>query len=161
MLTNIGFASVTEVLPFIIIPVVFAVILIIAITTAVKRAKAEKSKQSDNKQTKYTDGNGRTQHQRDYLNGLRVRQAEKIISADGSHSHSGKEERYDPIVGSLGEVDDEGCDELDGVRLIEHDESYCDDPEHLAQTDYSALEQSIVLGEVINAPRFKRPYGKR
>lgn len=161
MLTILGFAEFTQFLPFIIIPVVFAVILIIAITTAVKRAKAEKSKQSDNKQTKYTDGNGRTQHQRDYLNGLRVRQAEKIVSADGSHSHSGKEERYDPIVGSLGEVDDEGCDELDGVRLIEHDESYCDDPEHLAQTDYSALEQSIVLGEVINAPRFKRPYGKR
>lgn len=161
MLTNLGFAGVTEFLPFIIIPVVFVVIFAIAITTAVKRAKAN-SKQSDSKQSKYTDGNGRTQHQSDYISALRVRQAEKkLVSADGSHSHTGKEERYDPIVGSLGEVDDEGCDELDGVRLIEHDESYCDDPEHLADTDYSALEQSIVLGEVINAPRFKRPYGKR
>ena len=162
MLTNLGFAGVAEFLPFIIIPVVFIVIFAIAIATAVKRAKSETSKQGNNKQTQYTDGNGRTQHQRDYISGLRVRQAEKkIVSADGSHSHSGKEERYDPIVGSLGEVDDEGCDELDGVRLIEHDESYCDDPEHLAAADYSALEQSIVLGEVINAPRFKRPYGKR
>ena len=162
MLHVIGFADVAQILPLLFIPVILMVIFAVIIITISKKLKSDKSARQSNKTAAVTDGNGRTQHQRDYINGLRVRQAEKkIVSADGSHSHSGKEERYEPIVGSLGEVDDEGCDELDGVRLIEHDESYCDDPQHLAAADYETLEQAIVIGEVINAPRFKNPYGKR
>ena len=119
MLNVIGFADVAQVLPLLFIPVILMVIFAVIIITISKKLKSDKSARQSNKTAAVTDGNGRTQHQRDYINGLRVRQSEKkIVSADGSHSHSGKEERYEPIVGSLGEVDDEGCDELDGVRLI-------------------------------------------
>ena len=61
----------------------------------------------------------------------------------------------------MGEVNDEGCDELDGIRLIEHDESYCDDPNHIIETDYEELIREMVLGEAVNNPRFKQMYKRK
>ena len=162
----LGFETALEILPLLIIPIVFIVIFTVIAVALAKRVKAEQRRNEESaKQSEYPflDGNGRTEHQRDYLNGKRKELAErKIASSDGSHEHVGnKVEKYDKIVGSLGEVDDEGCDELDGVRLIEHDEAYCDDPDHLISTDNSDIQRAIVLGEVINTPRFKQMYRRR
>ena len=70
------------------------------------------------------------------------------------HAHVGEEEHYDEIVGSLGDISDEGCEDLNGVRFIMRDLAYETDDE---QTDYTKLVQSIVIGEIINMPKFKRP----
>lgn len=146
---------------------IMAIFAVVIIAFVLKSKVAEQQRKRDidlsRSQRPFTDGNGRTRQQNDYLAAKCRQLAERNVAAnDGSHEHiGGKLEKYDKIVGSLGEVDDEGCDELDGVRLIEHDESYCDDPQHLAAADYETLEQAIVIGEVINAPRFKNPYGKR
>ncbi len=73
-----------------------------------------------------------------------------------AHSHKGEEEHYEQIVGSLGDVNDEGCADLDGVRLIAHDAAYDTTPD--GARDYSATVRAMVLGEVLNEPRFKHPY---
>lgn len=70
------------------------------------------------------------------------------------HAHIGKAETYQPIVGSLGAVSDEGCAELDGVRLIEDDEAY-DMP---IEADRPAIAKAVILGELLNTPRFKTPW---
>lgn len=155
-----------SIVPFLIIPIVFIAIFAVVIVAAVKRVQAEQRRQREqNQQTaqySFTDGNGRTEHQRDYLNAKRRELASRKIDAqDGSHTHSGKVETYDRIVGSLGEVYDEGCDELDGVRLIEHDESYCDDADHIISSEPTELERAIVIGEVLNTPRFKEMYRRK
>lgn len=156
-----------------ILPTVFIVLIIVIIIAVVKRAKSEqRQKEINGSQKQYTDGNGRTAQQSDYLLQLRARQAEQRIKLrdaehqarmelSDSHAHSGSAEHYEPIVGSLGEVTDEGCGELDGVRLVEHDEAYCDDVEHLDVADYFELQRAIVFGEVVNNPRFKTPPARR
>lgn len=106
-----------------------------------------------------------TEEQRRYQNTLKQRQnthkpQSASITADDGHSHQGEVETYDPIVGSLGSVGDEGCDELDGVRLIVTDLMYETDDDQTAY-DLDAIGKSLVLGEVLNNPRFKHPYGKR
>lgn len=148
--------------------VLVAVFFIVAIVLLIRHAKANATHRQTieqyNAERVMTDGNGRTEHQRDYLSRLKSQLSykeyshETAISKSKSHSHSGKAEHYDPIVGSLGKVSDEGCDELDGVRLVEHDESYCDDASHFEITDYDNLKQAIVLGEIVNSPRFKKPF---
>ena len=106
-----------------------------------------------------------TPEQRRYQSGLQQRKgAQKpattqVTGADG-HSHYGTVETYEPIVGSLGDVDDEGCDELDGVRLIATDLMYETDDDGKVY-DLNAIRKSLILGEVLNNPRFKKPYGKR
>lgn len=163
MVTLLNFADIAEFLPFMIAPIIFIIVIVAIVVAVVKKANEDKRRREINEQNaRHTDGNGRTEHQRDYLNAKRRELSERKIEAgDGSHGHSGKAEHYTPIVGSLGKVDDEGCDELDGVRLVEHDESYCDDPDHIAQADMSELERAIVLGEVLNNPRFVNPYKKK
>ena len=69
------------------------------------------------------------------------------------HGHVGEEEHYEEIVGSLGEINDEGCVDLSGVRFIAHDLAY-DDGED-GQHDYTELAKAIVVGEIVNSPRFK------
>lgn len=86
---------------------------------------------------------------------------EKHIADAAKHSHKGVEEHYEEIVGSLGDVNDEGCADLDGVRFIQHDVAYEDVDE---KKDYSSAVRAMVLGEVLNTPRFKtpyRPFGRR
>ena len=146
---------------------IMAIFAVVIIAFVLKSKVAEQLRKRDidlsRSQRPFTDGNCRTRQENDYLAAKCRQLAERNVAAnDGSHEHiGGKLEKYDKIVGSLGEVDDEGCDELDGVRLIEHDESYCDDPEHFAQADVSELQKAIVLGEVLNNPRFANPYRKK
>ena len=84
---------------------------------------------------------------------------EKHVADSHAHGHEGEEEHYEEIVGSLGEVNDEGCADLAGVRFIASDLSY---EIHSQETpDYDRLAQAMVLGEIINSPRFKTPYSKR
>ena len=71
-----------------------------------------------------------------------------------NHTHIGNdEERYDKIVGSLGEVDDEGCEDLNGVRLIAHDEAY---EGVVEKQNYDEIVKAMVLGEAIANPAFKK-----
>ena len=73
-----------------------------------------------------------------------------------AHNHKGVEEHYEEIVGSLGDINDEGCSDLDGVRFIEHDAAY--EADDARQRDYTQIAKAIVLGEILNDPRFKKPY---
>lgn len=108
-----------------------------------------------------------TAEQRDRLDYLREKYAkqqavdkhERHVADANEHEHQGEEEHYEEIVGSLGEVNDEGCEDLSGVRFIAHDLAYeLDDNDAL---DYTGLAKSMVLGEIINTPRFKQPYHKK
>ena len=76
------------------------------------------------------------------------------------HGHLGATETYEPIVGSLGAVSDEGCDELNGVRLIATDLMYQTYDDQVAY-DMSTIRKSLILGDILNNPRFKKPYGKK
>ncbi|MCM1194614.1 MAG: hypothetical protein NC099_00450 [Corallococcus sp.] len=153
--------------PFIFLAAILLVIIVVITVVARKAITSYKSSRPDdssyeqNSSNPFTDGNGRTQRQRDYLNKKRAELAERKAKSDSSHTHVGVAEKYAPIVGSLGQTYDEGCEDLDGARYLEHDEAYCDEPDHSAKTDFSELERAIVLGEVINSPRFSNPYGKR
>lgn len=140
----------------IIIFVVFAVIMVALIFVS----KSQQNKK--NYQNRYSGGQDRTQSN----TGLRTKQAQRksteqksrpystsIATHNDGHVHVGDDaEYYDKIVGSLGEVDDEGCDELDGVRLIAHDLAYDDEEKGV---DYTEVAKAIVIGEVVNNPRFK------
>lgn len=75
------------------------------------------------------------------------------------HAHMGEEEHYDEIIGSLGEINDEGCADLSGVRFIVHDLAYeMSENEH---PDYDKIAQAMVMGEILNNPRFKNPYTRK
>ncbi len=91
-------------------------------------------------------------------------QKEKKVSAKSKnkqektineHEHHGKEERYQEIVGSLGEVNDEGCSELNGIRLISNDIAYAlnDDKNDF---DLKKVGRAMIIGEVINDPAYKK-----
>lgn len=172
MLQQLCFAENADFLPFVFVPLVFVLIITAIIVVTINKKKADKRQQEiyQQKVKESRDDIGRTAHQRDYLNAKRRELAERKVAAYGErnvtgsdgHEHLGTtEERYDPIVGSLGEVDDEGCEEMDGVRLLEHDEAYCDDPDHMVDMNYDELKRAIVMGEVINSPRFNNPFEKR
>lgn len=82
-----------------------------------------------------------------------IHDGDRIVSPSDGHTHvSGEEETYEKIVGSLGEVDDEGCDDLDGVRFIVNDAAY---QGQTSAADYADIAKAIVIGDVINNPRFK------
>lgn len=154
--------------PFIGVALFFIVIVCIVVSAAKKADAKRREQQASAVRREATDGNGRTQHQRDYINGLRNKASQKktasqesththvgnsIVSNSDGHVHRGdEEEHYDEIVGSLGEVDDEGCADLDGVRLIAHDLAYEDGE---TNSDYSEVAKAVVLGDIINNPRFK------
>ncbi len=148
------------ILPLVFGFVLFAVILAVIITRVVKAAKLQNtSNQSTSQQSQ-----GVTQHQRQYMDSLREKKYQRIVAEQAArknvetddHAHlSDEEERYDEIVGSLGDVSDEGCDELAGVRLIVHDLAY---EQEDTERDYTEVAKAIVLGDVINHPRCKRPY---
>ncbi len=89
----------------------------------------------------------------------RPRMMPRITAPDG-HTHEGEAETYEKIVGSLGNVYDEGCAELDGIRLIMHDGDY-DTSKNGRNFDKKKVAQAIVLGDVLGEPRCKRPYGRK
>ncbi|MCM1043250.1 MAG: hypothetical protein NC350_03455 [Corallococcus sp.] len=137
---------------------VIVFIVIIVIFTAVARAKATVSKSS-----------GESHSQKDVFEAYKSkRNAERsknsvsdvrrgiTVEGDG-HSHTSDEvEHYDKIIGSLGDVSDEGCSELDGLRLIVHDEAYSSDDQ--TPYDLSKVGQTIILGEIFGTPRGKQNY---
>ena len=117
-------------------------------------------------QTNQSQQSGMTAEQRRRLEYLREQQKqkqadkhEKHVEDAHEHGHTGEEEHYEEIVGSLGEVNDEGCIDLDGVRFIAHDLAY--DTAEDGQHDYTQLAKAIVLGEIINSPRFKNPHSRK
>ncbi|MCM1289687.1 MAG: hypothetical protein NC132_04175 [Corallococcus sp.] len=84
---------------------------------------------------------------------------DRIVSNSDGHTHvAGEEELYDKIVGSLGDVSDEGCNDLDGVRFIVDDIAYQSKSQ---SADYTAIAKAIVMGDVINNPRFKSGFRKK
>ena len=111
--------------------------------------------------TTTTHQSSMTQEQLRRLDDLRQQQRQKQASEKHErhqqdaheHGHAGEEEHYEEIVGSLGDINDEGCEDLSGVRFIVHDLAYdtSGDGEH----DYTELAKAMVLGDIINTPRFK------
>ena len=103
----------------------------------------------------------------EYLRRLREKKAQADAAeaharhqADAhAHSHKGEEEHYEEIVGSLGDVEDEGCADLNGVRFISHDVAY--DTHEGSKRDLSPMARAMVLGEVLNSPRFRCPYRRK
>lgn len=184
-------AGTTEIFFVGFIPFIFIAVFIAVTVSAAKKSGANSdARNSYGKSTdifnteEHTDGNGLTQSQRDYLNGLRVKAAEKriaekdsaarkadnipyapkqeathrhvgntIVANSDEHTHvGGTEEYYDVDYGSLGDVKGEGCDDLNGVRIIAHDLAY--EPKE-GNRDYSQVTKALVLGEILNSPRFK------
>ena len=89
----------------------------------------------------------------------KAKKHEKHVEDAHDHGHVGEEEHYEEIVGSLGEVNDEGCSDLSGVRFIANDLAY--EIQSQESVNYDRLAQAMVLGEIINEPRFKLPYTRR
>lgn len=152
--------------------IVFVVGILGVVSSSIKHKQNEQrqreyseryhSQKSMSNVTKSTTSSGLNDHQRSYISSLREKQAEKHAQhvADAhKHAHLGEEEHYDEIVGSLGEVNDEGCADLNGVRFVAHDLAY--EIRENEQPDYNKLAQAIVLGEVLNNPRFKSPHSPK
>lgn len=136
-------------------------ILVMAAVIAVIIAFAVRAKKSVNSKSNSNGASGSTVY-RTPPKPQQSRQSEAArhqahVADARAHSHKGEEEHYEEIVGSLGDVNDEGCADLDGVRFISHDVAY--DPAD-GSRDYSDAARLIVLGEILNTPRFKSPYGK-
>ena len=156
---------------FTIIPVAIVIGVAVFISRAVKLNKQNEAdkqatpSQSSGSSTKSSKV-GLTDEQRRRLDYLRekymvvseVDKHERHQQDAHDHGHTGEEEHYEEIVGSLGEVNDEGCEDLSGVRFIAHDLAY--DTSENGQ-DYTQLAKAMVLGEIINNPRFKSPYTKK
>ena len=87
------------------------------------------------------------------------RKHQKHVEDSHAHGHVGEEEHYEEIIGSLGEVNDEGCADLSGVRFLVTDLSY--ELQDNAEIDYDRIAQAMVLGDIVNNPRFKSPYARR
>lgn len=159
---------------FIVILIFFAVFFGTAIFIAVNVIKADKSKREQNAKSsdsyrahsssESTSSSGMTDEQRRRLDYLREQQRQRTVGDKhaahvkdaGEHAHVGDEEHYEEIVGSLGEVNDEGCRDLSGVRFIVHDLAY--DTTDDGERDYTELAKAIVIGEIINSPRFRKPH---
>ena len=154
---------------------IVVIIGIIAIILKAKKKGFDSSTDTDDDDGKYPFGThpnatGQlTPEQSRYLQNNKRKAAQRTATTattstitfdGGDHTHGGSAETYDPIVGSLGAVSDEGCDELNGVRLIATDLMYETDDDGKAY-DMNAIRKSLVLGEILNHPRFKKPYGKK
>ena len=149
----------------------------VIVNFAVKAAKSNKKDQQQqaNTATSHYQSTGSTssgktvmtEEQRRRLEYLRQQQQQKTatekhelhVQDAHEHAHMGEEEHYEEIVGSLGDINDEGCEDLSGVRFIVNDLAY--DTSNNEHADYANLAKAMVLGEVINSPRFKSPYGKK
>lgn len=162
-------------MPFIIGIIPFAAIVVAIVAIAVAMSKKQKSAQNNGPKqnvVRHDDGTTLTETQRKYLHDLQQRkerqtrqntQPDRHVRDAQAHEHIGEEEHYDEIIGSLGDVDDEGCADLDGVRFVAHDLAYAPSSDRL-DVDYDRIARAIVLGEVLDTPRYKYPYlphGKR
>ena len=150
--------------------IVVFVALVIFILSMVKKGQRGGStppatNNGDDPFTHPNDNGKLTPEQQRYILNTKAKSINKtttptVAQVQADHAHSGEEENYDPIVGSLGAVYDEGCTELDGVRLIATDLMYQTDDEHVAY-DMDAIRKSLILGEILNNPRFKKPHGRK
>ena len=147
----------------IVVGVFITVFIVIAKKTRAKKTQDEYAARYREKLETYKETVG----QKAGLDSLREKQQTKseaykheLHQQDArEHDHLGEEEHYEEIVGSLGEINDEGCGDLSGVRFIAHDLAY--ELGDGAGRDYTKLAQAMVMGEIINTPRFKNPYHKR
>ncbi len=143
----------------------FAMVVIIALVFARINIAKKKSNGTGSTQSSATaESSAEVVHP--YLEKLRQKKAETeadkhaLHVADArAHQHKGEEEHYEEIVGSLGDIDDEGCADLDGVRFIAHDIAY--EVQNNENNDYSGVVKAMILGEILNEPRFKKPYRHR
>ena len=156
---------------------VTAIVIIAFVVTFVKiaqKAQQQKTQQeySDRYREKQTQSAQNRQvtlaaEQKEKLDYIRQYHKDRIAADErdkhqkdaDEHAHMGEEEHYEEIVGSLGEVNDEGCEDLSGVRFIAHDIAY--DVSDGESHDYTKVAQAMVLGEILNQPRFKKPYSNR
>ena len=149
-------------------PIICVIGVIVSIIAAVAKGKqgADKSRQTrsveDYVKAKATKQQTDSVKAKSASTGATAMQSATTVGSsikfsESDHDHfADKVEDYDKIVGSLGEVADEGCIELDGLRLIAHDENYqC---EESAQFDLKKVAQAMVYGEILDNPRFKRPF---
>ena len=165
---------------------VTAIVIVAFIVVFMKIAKSEKEKQNieeykqrsaDSQQTDYTEEQRRQEELKKRLMqkyGLysrneprpverhydeeQERKHHRHVEDAEEHSHFGEEEHYEEIIGSLGEVSDEGCADLNGVRFLVTDMAY--EMQTQQGVDYNRIAQAIVLGEIVNSPRFKTPYSR-
>ena len=158
------------------------VVIIVAVVLAIRKARRNGEKQreqqaSEQYRQRYAEtsakSTGISDEQRRRQEELKKRLAQKYGLSDDEqaqkhakhvedsheHGHLGREEHYEEIVGSLGEVNDEGCVDLNGVRFLATDLSY--ELQTQESVDYDRIAQAMVLGDVINNPRFKTPYSRR
>ena len=163
---------------FILIPMLvifFGAIIAAIVTGAVQSARNKKSQdeyaeryraKNSAAQTGKTQQTELTEEQRRRLNELREHykqqmeadKHERHVADANEHAHFGEEEHYEEIVGSLGDINDEGCEDLNGVRFIAHDLAYeTSNDEH----DYTKLAKAMVLGDIINTPRYKKRYSRK
>ena len=145
------------------------IVIIVAIISIVNKAKKDyynnQAKQQSDGEFLHPNERGQlTPEQSRYIlntrnKGVNKPQTPPTPTVD-QHLHFGTTETYDPIVGSLGAISDEGCDELNGVRLIATDLMY-DTEEEGKVYDLNVVRKSLILGEILNNPRFKKPFGKK
>lgn len=137
-----------------------AVVLGIVIWTAVKRnnVKSNSDKALPNQSAERPPEHPYLVTLREKKAQIQATQHDAHVADAHAHGHKGDEEHYEEIVGSLGDINDEGCADLDGVRFIEHDKAYEQSDEY---RDYSDAVRIMVWGEVLNNPRFKSPYRRK
>ena len=159
----------------------FVVIIIVSLTAIGSRMAKQEQRMNDYKNKKAAEeAAARAEARKKAAEELRRRKADEMrgiartfglaeddaskkhaahVADSHAHGHTGDEEHYEEIVGSLGEVNDEGCADLNGVRFIANDIAY--EIQTQDNVDYDRIAQAMVLGDIINSPRFKTPYGKR
>lgn len=120
--------------------IAFVVLLVVGVKVQASKQQEQKSKNNTVNRPKR----------------VQQKSTEVCTHEDGSkHTHYGNVvETYEPIVGSLGEVHDEGCDDLDDIRMILLDEIYRGDDGML---QLSPIAKAMLLGELFNEPRFDAP----
>lgn len=144
--------------------VMFAFVVILVVSTVlVKTVQAKREqqsmelhKQSAAEQQQFAQSQPQMQQVKQTT---QASKHQKHVEDASEHAHLGEEEHYEEIIGSLGEVNDEGCTDLNGVRFLVNDLAY--ELHSDKEVDYDRIAQAMVLGEIINTPRFKAPYSRR
>lgn len=142
----------------IVISVFIAVFIVIGKKSREQKTQEEYAKRYREKMASAKLNQQKSQRDRDEIKSEQYKH--QLHQKDAhEHEHLGEEEHYEEIVGSLGEVNDEGCEDLGGVRFIAHDIAY--EIVENDNQDYAKIARAMVLGDVLNNPRFKRPYSRK
>lgn len=73
----------------------------------------------------------------------------KYAKAEPGHATGGKTEKVEPIVGSLGEHNDEGCGEHASLRFITTESTDESEP----TLDYEKIAAAMIFGSVLSQPK--------